>query len=340
MALGSPTTSRGHAPATRSLFGAAVNPRLLHEGDLLYRGSLSRHCKVLVPEGGLKWAGLRPTPSTFDFYLPDLISEFAQANAMKMRGHTLVWHAAMPAWTREIETAEDAERAMALHIATVVRHYKVRISSWDVVNEPLPEDPGPPAELRGTMWKRLLGDRYIDLALHMTAAADPSAELVINEYDLEFSGARFDRKRAAMLHLLERLRAGRVPLHAIGLQGHLRGERDIDKSGLRRLIRSANEMGLGIIITELDVMDYALPLNIEARDRAVAGRVDELLDVVFSECTPLAVLTWGITDRHACIPQHFMRSDGAESRPLPLDFNYQQKPFFTVLQRYGLARPT
>ncbi len=320
----------------RPLFGSAVNPKLLHDGDLTYRQALSRHCRILVPEGGLKWAGLRPTPTTFDFYFADLVAGLAQDEGMELRGHTLVWHGAMPSWTKAIETSADAEKAMELHIAKVVQRYKGRIASWDVVNEPLPEDPGPPGELRQTMWRRLLGDRYVELALHMTAAADPHAELVVNEYDLEFTGARFERKRAAMLHLLERLVASRAPLHAIGLQGHLRGERDIDKHGLRRLLRAANEMRLAVNITELDVMDYALPTDIGARDRAVADRVDQLLDVVFSECTPRAVLTWGLTDRHAWIPAHFNRPDGAPCRPLPLDLDYAPKPFMAVLQRYGL----
>ena len=323
--------------SARPLFGSAVNPKLIRDvSDTAYRTALLRHCGIVVPEGGLKWAGLRPAATSFDFYFADLVADLARANGIAMRGHTLVWHAAMPEWTREIGTPAEAEKAMALHIATVVRRYKGRIASWDVVNEPLPEDPGPAADLRQTMWRRLLGDRYIELALRLTAAADPSAELVINEYDLEFSGPRFERKRAAMLHLLERMHACGAPLHAIGLQGHLRGERRVDKRGLGRLIRAAREMALDILITELDVMDYALPTGIEERDRAVADRVDELLDTVFSQCTPRAVLTWGLTDRHAWIPPYFRRPDGAACRPLPLDVNYAPKPFMAVLQRYGL----
>lgn len=318
-----------------TLFGAAVNPKLLHEDDRSYRAVLAKYCRIVVPEGGLKWAGLRPSPTTFDFYWGDLISDLAMRHGMKMRGHTLVWHAAMPAWTNEISTAAEAERALSLHISEVVRHYRGRISSWDVVNEPLPEDPGPPEQLRSTLWHRLLGDRYIDLALGMAAAASPMAELVINEYDLEFVGARFERKRAAKLHLLERLRKVGTPLHALGLQAHLRGERDIDRDGLRHLIREVKGMGLGILLTELDVMDYALPADIASRDAAVAARVHELLDVVFEECTPRAVLTWGLTDRHAWIPAHFKRPDQAPNRPLPLDHDYVEKPFMKVLRSFG-----
>jgi endo-1,4-beta-xylanase len=331
-----PPPSFGAGAARRpTLFGSAVNPRLLHENDHTYASALARHCRIVVPEGGLKWAGLRPSPTTFDFYLGDLVSRLAGTHGMEMRGHTLVWHAAMPAWTREIVTARQAEQALALHIGRVVRHYRGRISSWDVVNEPLPEDPGPPEELRQTLLQRALGDGYIELALHMAAAADPAMELVINEYDLEFAGERFGRKRAAMLHLLERIARSGAPLHALGLQAHLRGERDVDRAGLRHLIRQVQGMGLGIVVTELDVMDYALPAEVAARDAAVAARVQELLDVVFEECTPKAVLTWGLTDCHAWIPDYARRRDGHANRPLPLDADYAEKPFMKVLRSFG-----
>lgn len=331
-----PACAQDRSPAAgRTSFGAAVNPKLLYQDDRTYRAALARHCRIVVPEGGLKWAGLRPSSSTFDFHLGDLVANFASAHGMAMRGHTLVWHLAMPAWTREIATPAEAGRALELHIETVVHRYRGRISSWDVVNEPLPEDPGPPWQLRDTIWQRLLGDRYVDLALRLAAAADPTAAMVINEYDLEFCGARFERKRAAVLHLIERLRADGVPLHGLGLQAHLRGERDIDRAGLRRLLRRVKALGLDVLVTELDVMDHALPADIEARDAAVATRVQQLLEVIFEECTPSAVLTWGLTDRHAWIPEHFRRSDGFPSRPLPLDADYLDKPFMKILRNLG-----
>lgn len=323
------------APAPRPLFGAAVNPRLLREGHAAYRDAIQRHCRIVVPEGGLKWEGLRLSPTTFDFGHGDRFVQYATENSMAARGHALVWHLAMPKWTKAIETPRAAEDALRFHISTVVARYAGRIASWDVVNEPLPETPGTSAELRSSIWQALLGERYIDLALEMAAAADPAAELVINEYDLEFAGERFQRKRNGILHLLHRLLTRGAILHAVGLQAHLRGERDIDRAGLRNLIRTIRGMGLDVLITELDVMDHALPSDPAARDTIVAQRVAELLETVFEECTPKSILTWGLTDRHAWIPEHFKRRDGARNRPLPLDDNYTPKPFLKVLQRFG-----
>lgn len=321
-------------PAKRPLFGSAVNPRLLEE-DPVYRAALRRHCRIVVPEGGLKWAGLRPTSDEFRFGYGDAIAAFAQQNGMVMRGHTLVWHMSMPEWTGALQSPRAVHEAMTFHIDNVVGRYAGRIASWDVVNEPLPEDPGPPSDRRDTVWYRHLGESYIAMALRLAAAADPRAELAINEYDLEHSGDRFDRKRAAMLDLVEKVRKSGAPLHAIGLQAHLRGERTIARAALRKMILELSDMGVLILVTELDVIDWSLPRDIETRDRLVADRAEEFLETVFEACTPGAVLTWGLTDRHAWIPDHFKRQDGATNRLLPLDEDYRPKPLMKVLRRFG-----
>ena len=118
-------------------------------------------------------------------------------------------------------------------------------------NEPLPEDPDGPTSRRDTLWYRLQGEDYLALALRACAAVVPLSELVINEYDLEFVGDRFERKRSAMLNMAYKLKRLNAPLHAIGLQAHLRGERTIDRRGLQSLLTELKAMGLGVVISEL-----------------------------------------------------------------------------------------
>lgn len=315
-------------------FGSAVQiPWLVDNPE--YRAAIVRHCSIVVPEGGLKWLDMRPDPKSYWFGLGDKLVDFGARHDMQVRGHTLVWHGAMPQWAKELGSAAEATHALSDHISKVVGRYAGRIASWDVINEPLPEDQQTPNERRASIWYRLLGEDYIPFALKLANAADPRAELVINEYDLEFVGGRFERKRAGMLDLLEKVRKSGAPLHALGLQAHLRGERDIDRPGLARFIREVHGLGLEIVVTELDVMDYSLPGDVAERDTAVAARAAALLDVVFENCTPRAVLTWGLSDRHVWVPDYFKRPDKLPNRPLPLDENYAAKPFQRVLERFG-----
>ena len=54
----------------------------------------------------------------------------------------------------------------------------------------MPDDPGSPAGLRPCVWTEHLGPDYVKIAFRAAAAADPRARLVVNDYDLEFAGAR------------------------------------------------------------------------------------------------------------------------------------------------------
>ena len=60
--------------------------------DPRYRTLLQRDCGVLVSENELKWQWVRGRPQGFDFARFDPLIDFAQANQMGMRGHTLLWH--------------------------------------------------------------------------------------------------------------------------------------------------------------------------------------------------------------------------------------------------------
>src|SRR3982751_581291 len=57
--------------------------------DAGVRAIHSRECGILVCENETKWVALRPNPKEYSFYLADRMVDFAAANNMLMRGHTL-----------------------------------------------------------------------------------------------------------------------------------------------------------------------------------------------------------------------------------------------------------
>jgi endo-1,4-beta-xylanase len=247
--------TRGKGPIP---YGAAVRTDPLYD-DPAYQKAILDYCQVIVGEGGLKWIDLRPDRHIFDFTQPDRQLAFAEAHGLEMRGHTLAWHGAMPDWTETIASAEEARDELVSHIHTVVGRYKGRIPSWDVCNEPIADTPTRDAPLRDSMWHRNLGRDYIELALRTTAAADPDARLVINEYNFEQATDESRARRKAFLDLLRDLKARGAPLHAVGIQGHIRSDTALDRSGLTAFIAEIDAMGLGVLVTELDVIDKSLP---------------------------------------------------------------------------------
>jgi endo-1,4-beta-xylanase len=55
---------------------------------------------------------------------------------------------------------------------------------------------------------------------------------------------------------------------------------------------------------------------------------------VFSVARPLSISTWGLSDRYTWLRLYNKRPDGSTLRPLPLDVNFNRKPFWTVLASY------
>lgn len=314
-------------------YGAAVRWSALDQ-DIAYRTALLERCRIVVPEGEMKWAEVRPTRDVFRFEDADRIADFARRNGLALRGHTLAWYGAMPEWTDAIATAGEAERELVTHIETVMSRYRDVASSWDVVNEPLPDHPTSAADLRPSVWARCLGESYIATAFRAAAAVDPAATLVLNEYDVEFVGGRYAARRDGLRHILRKLLDQGVPVHAVGLQGHLFAERAIDRDALQAFLSDVKSWGLKVLITELDVVDKTLPTAEAERDRLVALKVDDFLDAVFSAVRPEAVITWGVSDRYTWVPIYFTRNDGRPNRPLPLDADMRPKPMMAVIDRY------
>jgi endo-1,4-beta-xylanase len=326
----------GTAPPARERarlipYGSAVRAGALAT-DMNYREAVIANCDIIVPEGEMKWPDIHPARNRFDFEKADALVDFARQNKVEIRGHTLAWYGGMPEWTNEIVNRAEAERELIGHIETVVSRYRGGIPSWDVVNEPLIDWPEDANSLRPSIWTKQIGPDYIPIALKTTALVDPSTRLVLNEYDVEYKGDRFAARRKALVQLLRSLRDRDVPLHAVGLQSHLFGDRALDRDALQAFLREIAALKLDVLITELDVIDYEFPADVGARDARVAAIARDYLEIVCEVVHPKAILTWGLSDRYTWVPTWFKRRDGLPNRPLPFDADLKPKPLFDVIE--------
>lgn len=334
--LAVPATPGWAAPAPsrrRSGYGAAVALADL-EADPRLAEAVKTYCTQIVPVYELKWGSLRPTRDVFAFDNGDKLLDFAKRNDLKMRGHNLVWYYGLPDWTREISSAAEAERELVRHIETVVSHYRGSLVSWDVVNEPIPDNPTHSADRRDFLWSHYLGASYANIAFRAAAAADPGARLVVNEYDIEFSDPASRMKRAALRRFALDLLDSGAPLHAIGMQCHLRGATAIDRDGVTKFVEEMRDAGLDVYVTELDVQDQTLPAPSAERDAIVARQVSDVLEAIGAPAPIDTLLTWGLSDRHSWISQMFPRADHTPNRPLPLDAEFQPKPFMEQIEKF------
>lgn len=312
------------AAAKGLIYGAAANyPALSSDPKLAAR--FVQECAMIVPENELKWPSIRPGPDTFDFTKADWLANFAHTHGMLFRGHNLVWNQALPPWFKDTVNSKNAREVMLKHIKTVVGHYAGKIHSWDVVNEAIWPEYNQPHGLRYSPWLDLLGPDYIDIAFHAAAQADPKALLVYNGDFLEHDRPEDEKRRVATLKLLEGMKSRGTPVQALGMEAHLLGEQKLNPKKLKAFLHDVADLGLKIMITEMDVKDDKLPLDINVRDRTVAGAYEDFLSVVLDQPAVIAVLTWGLSDLNTWYKVWGARADGSPVRPLPLDAQLKRK---------------
>ncbi|MGI8576792.1 MAG: endo-1,4-beta-xylanase [Nocardioidaceae bacterium] len=93
---------------------------------------------------------------------------------------------------------------------------------------------------------------------------------------------------------------------------------------------------------ELDVLDDGLPTRFDQRDLMVADVYRRYLDVALEEPAVASVMTFGLSDRYACLQEDYPRADGARRRPLPFDRHMRPKPAFSAVKhafRHAVRRP-
>ncbi len=271
---------------------AALNPMVSDEqyAQLFLGGELGS----ITTENGLKPQDVQPLEGLFTFGESEALIRLAERHGLAIHGHTLVYDKAMPRWMRDLPYTTTAEKrrvreVLDTHVATVAKHFKGRIASWDVVNEAIGGFNNE-VHFENNLWFKALGEEYIDIAFRAAHRADPDAKLFINDYGLETNPLG---RGTFMLSLAARLRARGVPIHGIGVQGHVYEiPRDTIKPQiLHQFMALADSLGLEVRVTELDITGA----------KGTQTQAEQYADVLKTcleapNCTGLTI--WGMDDSH------------------------------------------
>jgi endo-1,4-beta-xylanase len=315
------------------LFGSSIAHEALE--DPAYAELFRQEAAIVATDYALKFDYLRPNEEAWSFERADRLLEFATANDLKFRGHTLIWNEHAPDWLRR-KPAREIERIMDRHIETVVARYRGRVHSWDVVNEPFWPDHGAPGGFRRGPWLDALGPDYIARAFRRAAQADPGTQLILNEAFTEHGDALGLAVRQGLLTLVDRLQQQGVPLHGIGFQGHLDTRKAPDDERFAAFAQQFADRGLDVYITELDVNDAALPDDIAVRDALVARRYADFLSAALKITRLKAVITWQLSDRYTWLRDPEVQRKLGTNRPprsLPFDRDMQRKSAWLAMAR-------
>ncbi|MFY1584220.1 endo-1,4-beta-xylanase [Micromonospora sp. WMMD734] len=236
------TTLGAAAAETGRYFGAAVAVNRL--SDAVYVGILNREFTSVTAENEMKWDATEPSPNQFTYAGGDKLVSHAEANGMRVRGHTLAWHQQQPRWTAVL-SGTALRNAMLNHVTQVATHYRGRIDAWNVVNEAFAD--GGSGGRRDSNLQRT-GNDWIEAAFRAARAADPGATLCYNDYNTDGQNP----KSNAVYAMVQDFRARGVPIDCVGFQSHVTAQSPVPSDYQANLQRFV-DLGVEVQITELDV---------------------------------------------------------------------------------------
>ncbi len=303
-------------------FGTALTQANLSSPTLL--AVSDSQFDMVTPGNEMKWDTTEPSNGVFNFAPGDQIVAHAKATGARVRGHNLVWDSQLPSWVSSLPLTQ-VQSAMETHITTEVSHYRGQLYAWDVVNEPFNED----GTLKTDVFDRAFGGAgYIADALRTAHAADPTAKLYLNDFNIEGENA----KSNAMFSLVQSLKAQGVPIDGVGFESHfILGQVPADMQA--NMARFA-ALGVDVAVTELDdrITLPATAANLQTQANEFAAVVKDCLGV--ARC--VGVTQWGIGDADSWIPGTFAGQGAATM----FDQNYQPKPAFnSVVAALGGGTP-
>ena len=331
-----------HAARNGIAFGSSIATWQL-DGE--YNKVHAREAAVMFTEDDLLWYQLKPTPdSPLNFNPGERMVQFAERHDQLTIGAHLAWDEGFgEGWTEDDLwglSRRDAERLLYRTVRRQVKHFRGRMDGWIVANEVTdPEERDRNGLRTNVPWYETIGPEYIGNVFHIAEQEDPGALRIINEFGFETVNEFGDRpgpRRRAYLQAIDWLLDRKVPIQAVGIQGHLLADRFADRfnaKAYRAFLQELADRGLPILITEMDVLDDGLPADIRVRDRAVADEYRRFLDVALDVRAVKAVIAFGLSDRYTWLQEDRPREDGAARRPLAFDEEMRRKPAYFAIAR-------
>lgn len=260
--------------------------------DADYARNLLGNFGAVTPENAMKPQSLSPRQSVYTFEEADAIIAIAESKGMAVHGHTIAFTESMPPWMQELPTGNELERrasaeALLDYVTTVVTHFKGRLDSLDVVNEPFDVAQG--TSMQQNIWYRVFGPGYPAVVSQAVYDADPDVLQFINENGADVPGPRRD----ALLKLALDTNSLGGHIYGVGLQAHIYDlETDaISTADLADTLTVFEDAGLFVRISENDVTD---DWGADAQAKQYA--------TVLADClrSPACVsyTTWGVDDRY------------------------------------------
>jgi endo-1,4-beta-xylanase len=290
------TTLKAAAERSGRYYGAAMGRDRLSDSGFLTIAN--REFDMMTAVNEMKPDATEPNSGQFNFTAGDAIYNWAVQHGMRVRGHTLAWHAQQPRFWGSL-SGSALRTAMINHINGVMAHYKGKLYAWDVVNEAFAEN-----GTRRSSNLQSTGNDWIEAAFRAARVADPGVKLCYNDYNIEnWTYA----KTQGVYNMIKDFKSRGVPIDCVGLQTHFTGGSSLP-GNFQTTLSSFAALGVDVALTEADVTN------------ASASQYQGMTQACMNVPRCVGITTWGIRDSDSW--------RGSEN-PLLFDRNSSPKPAYT-----------
>lgn len=291
-----------------------------------------------------------PEENSFDFSLLDQAIGIARQNNMRVMGVPLIFQdRTAPPWLGFYDWQNDKldpncggwltrsdrftrlSSVMERLIQESMRHGGNDVYVWEVVNEPL-------RNVGDTCWGKVFGEEYVYKAFRYAQEVNGNALLMLND---GFYPGGVDKDRVDRLFgIIARVKSRGLKLDVVGSEMHL----NLDKlrptyvDEFKYLLEKANQSGLQVMVTEMDVYQGNTQGLTPAQINAKFEKQKEVYKKIVAACLEYTnctgFYTWGMTDKYTWLKTR-PESPFPDAKPLLFDENYQKKPaYYGVMEAF------
>jgi endo-1,4-beta-xylanase len=233
------------------------------------------------------------------------------------------------------------------HMDALIARYGGRVATWDVVNEAIDDKAGEGAfGYRQTLWYKIIGPDFIELAFRHAREKLPNAKLFYNDYNSELTDSEVSQHKGDRVYqMIKDLKSRGVPIDGVGLQGHFyisfdgtAGDGAPNMDSVKANFRRYAELNLEVQVTEADFR-IAKPLDdnkLQIQTKFYKDFLQTCIDA--PNCTLFTV--WGVSDLDSWVPSTFPDADYAHV----WDRDFKPRPSYAAMiedfSKYNLSDGT
>lgn len=166
-----------------------------------------------------------------------------------------------------------------------------------------------------------IGEAYLPIAFATAAAADPTAKLYYNDYNIESPSA----KSTAAANIVKLIQSYGVKIDGVGMQAHFIVGSSPSESALSSTLSSYTSLGVEAAYTELDIRLQLPPTDAQLAQQSTDYRAVAAACIKNTDCVGITIWDW--TDKYSWVPDVFAGYGAA----CPWDENLVKKPAYAGL---------